>query len=144
MSWQLDGDGGPGRGGLQAERLQIVDGEAQDQRWDNPSRGLGGALPRSHSAHIMGTVIYGEPGQAYGAAAVLFQPASMRALERQDFRLQPGRQRVCVALGDRRRHEWRPPRRIGLGARIVIGKIDYPNWPAILDQHAERSQEHRF
>src|SRR6516165_5802419 len=133
---------GSGARRFQTIRLQIVDREAQDQRRREPIAGARRRLAAEPIRDIAGTVADREPAQPHCTAAVLLHPTPMRALEQQDFRFQLGCKRLRRAARDRRRHKRRLPRRIGLGAWIIVWKIDDPHRSAILDQHAERSQDH--
>src|SRR6516165_1142194 len=133
---------GSGAGRFQTIRLQIVDCEAQEQRRREPVAGARRRLAAQPIRDIAGTVADCEPAQPHRAAAMLLDPTPMRALEQQDFGLQPGRERLCRAVRDRGRYERRLPSRIGAGARIVIRKTDDTYRPTVLDQYAERSQNH--
>jgi hypothetical protein len=57
------------------------------------------------------------------------------ALEQQNFGFQSGSQRFRRAADDRFRHQRRPPGRVRLRARVVVGKIDDPHRPAAVDEH---------
>ena len=134
--------GGAGRRRFQAIGLHIVDCETQGQRRGKALARARRRLAAKPVGDIPGSLPDRQSAQPDRGAAMLGNPPLMRALQQQDLRLEPRRERGGRLCCDRGGDERRPPGGIGLRARVVIGKILDDDRAALALQEPQGGEDH--